>query len=55
MNHEPIVSHKGYRDDDYPPLPTSATRFWRRNPFGQFFRFLLLNYRIMRTVVSGYS
>jgi len=22
---------RGYYDESYPPLPTKATRFWRRN------------------------
>jgi hypothetical protein len=49
------TSHRGYVDEDYPPMPTKATRFWRSNLLWQAFRFFLLNYRIMRIVVKGHS
>ena len=34
----------------YPPVPTPSTVYWRTNVVGQFFRFLILNAKILRMV-----
>ena len=34
----------------YPPVPTPATVYWRTNVVWQFFRFLILNAKILRMV-----
>ncbi len=44
-----------YYDEAYPPLPTKATRYWRKNLLWQSFRFVLLNLKIMRIIVGGHS
>lgn len=46
---------KAYYDEAYPPVPSKTTRFWRKNPFWQLFRFVVLNIKIMRIVVGGHS
>jgi hypothetical protein len=46
---------RGYYEESYPPLPTKATKFWRKNLLKQTFRFLVLNLRIMRIIVGGHS
>ena len=46
---------KGYKDEAYPPVPTAATRFWRRCILWQMVRFFILNLKIMRIVVGGHS
>ncbi len=46
---------RGYKDEDYPPLPTRATRFWRKFFPWQIFRFFVLNLKIMRIVVGGHN
>lgn len=46
---------RAYKDEFYPPLPTKATRFWRKNFLYQFYKFWQLNYKIMRIVVKGHS
>lgn len=46
---------KGYYEEAYPPMPTRATRFFRKNIFLQFFRFIVLNLKIMRIIVGGHS
>ena len=46
---------RGYYDESYPPLPTRATRFWRRNLIWQAFRFVVLNLKMMRIIVGGHS
>jgi hypothetical protein len=46
---------RGYYEESYPPLPTKGTKFWRRNLLWQFWRFIVLNLKIMRIVVGGHS
>jgi hypothetical protein len=46
---------RGYYEESYPPLPTKATKFWRKNIFIQFIMFIILNLRIMRIIVGGHS
>lgn len=46
---------RGYYDESYPPLPTKATGFWRRNIIWQGWRFIVLNLKIMRIIVGGHS
>jgi hypothetical protein len=46
---------QAYRDEYYPPIPTKATKFWRTNLLYQFFKFVKLNFKIMRMVVKGHS
>lgn len=46
---------RGYNEESYPPIPTRATRFWRRNVLWQLWRFIVLNLKIMRIVVGGHS
>ena len=46
---------RAYKDEFYPPVPTGATKFWRRNFFYQFYKFWQLNFKIMRIVVKGHS
>ena len=44
-----------YSEEAYPPIPTKATRFWRKCVIWQLFRFVVLNLKIMRIVVGGHS
>jgi len=46
---------RGYYDESYPPIPTRATKFWRRSILKQIIMFFVLNLRIMRIVVGGHS
>ena len=46
---------RGYYDESYPPVPTKFTIFWRRNILWQFFRFIVLNIKMMRIIVGGHS
>ncbi len=46
---------RAYYDESYPPLPTKATLFWRRNILWQTWRFMVLNLKIMRIIVGGHS
>ncbi len=46
---------QAYTDESYPPFPTSSTLFWRRFMPWQFFRFIVLNLKIIRIVVGGHS
>lgn len=46
---------RAYYEESYPPLPSKATSFWRRNVIWQFFRFVVLNLKIMRIIVGGHS
>lgn len=44
-----------YREESYPPVPTKATRFWRKFFPWQVIRFFVLNLKIMRIVIGGHS
>lgn len=44
-----------YSEEYYPPQPTRATRFWRRNKLWQLVRFVILNFKILKIVVGGHS
>ncbi|MEN8225326.1 MAG: hypothetical protein ABFS05_08200 [Bacteroidota bacterium] len=44
-----------YKDEFYPPVPTEGTKRLRTNFLVQAFKFLHLNYKIMRIVVKGHS
>lgn len=44
-----------YKDEFYPPVPTAATKRLRTNILVQMYKFLRLNYKIMRIVVKGHS
>jgi len=46
---------KAYYDEAYPPVPSKATLYWRKNLVWQLFRFVVLNVKIMRIVVGGHS
>jgi hypothetical protein len=46
---------RGYYEESYPPLPTRATKYWRKSVIKQIFRFIVLNLRIMRIIVGGHS
>lgn len=46
---------RAYYDEAYPPIPTKATRFWRRSILWQLVRFFVLNLKIMRIIVGGHS
>ena len=46
---------KANRDEFYPPIPTSGTKFWRTNYIYQLFKFFRLNLKIMSIVVKGHS
>ncbi len=46
---------KGYKDEAYPPIPTRATRFWRKAFLWQVVRFFVLNLKIVRIVVGGHN
>jgi hypothetical protein len=39
-----------YEQSYYPPVPTKWTQFFRTNLLWQFFRFLVLNIKILRMV-----
>ena len=49
------LNPRGYYDEAYPPMPTKATRFWRKEIFWQTYRFIVLNVKIIRIVVLGHS
>lgn len=53
MTEEKVI--RVYKDELYPPVPTSRTRRMRTNLFVQAYKFLHLNYKIMRIVVKGHS
>ncbi len=44
-----------YKDEFYPPVPTAFTKRMRTNIPIQLYKFLRLNYKIMRIVVKGHS
>ncbi len=46
---------KGYYEEAYPPFPSKATLHWRKNPFWQFYRFIVLNIKMIRIVAGGHS
>ncbi len=46
---------RNYKDEFYPPVPTSGTKFWRSCVVYQIYTFFKLNYKIMRMVVKGHS
>jgi len=46
---------KGYYEEAYPPLPTRTTRNLRKNLFFQFYRFIVLNLKMMRIIIGGHS
>jgi hypothetical protein len=46
---------RAYYDEAYPPLPTEATKFWRKSFIWQLVRFAVLNLKMMRIVVLGHS
>ena len=46
---------RAYKDEFYPPLPTKTTKRLRTNLFVQAYKFLHLNFKIMRIVVKGHS
>ena len=46
---------KAYSSSSYSTLPIRTTRFFRKCVIWQFFRFLVLNIKIMRIIVGGHS
>jgi len=46
---------KVYYDEAYPPVPLGFVRFMRKCIIWQLFRFLVLNYKVMRIVAFGHS
>jgi len=48
-------NYSKYSEQYYPPTPTAKTLFWRRFLPFQAWRFLVLNWRIIKIVVRGHS
>ncbi len=46
---------RGYYEEAYPPMPTKTTMFWRKAIFWQFYRFIVLNLKMIRIVALGHS
>lgn len=46
---------ESYSSSSYSTLPTRKTRFFRKCVIWQFFRFAVLNLKIMRIIVGGHS
>ncbi len=46
---------RGYYEESYPPIPTKATRYWRKNLIYQLIRFFVLNLKMIRIVAGGHS
>ncbi|MBN1108733.1 MAG: hypothetical protein JXR66_11975 [Bacteroidales bacterium] len=46
---------RGYNEESYPPMPTRATKYWRKSLIKQIIMFFVLNLRIMRIIVGGHS
>ena len=44
-----------YSEQYYPPTPNNFTLFLRRSVIVQLFRFLVLNYKIIKIVLKGHS
>lgn len=49
------TSTRGYTQDDYSPMPTKATLFWRNFVLWQAVRFVVLNLKILKIVAKGHS
>jgi hypothetical protein len=47
--------NKRYSEQYYPPTPIKSTLFWRRNILFQMWRFVILNFKIIKIVVRGHS
>ncbi len=45
-----MAIRRPYEQSYYPPVPTGLTKFFRTNLVWQFFRFVMLNLRILRMV-----
>ncbi|MBI2418649.1 MAG: hypothetical protein HYV28_12260 [Ignavibacteriales bacterium] len=45
-----METRKPYEQTYYPPVPTKLTKFFRTNIFYQFFRFVVLNIKMLRMV-----
>ena len=45
----------GPKEISSPPMPTTATRFWRKFFPWQIVRFFVLNLKIMRIIIGGHS
>jgi len=52
---DPTRRTTAYSLESYPPMPTKLTLFFRRCIIYQFFRFIILNIKILRIVVGGHS
>lgn len=46
---------KVYYEESYPPVPTNSVKFWRKNFLWQFYRFIVLNYKVMKIVAFGHN
>jgi hypothetical protein len=44
------MERKPYEQNYYPPVPTSFTKGMRTNLIWQFFRFLVINFKMLRMV-----
>lgn len=46
---------KVYYEESYPPVPTKSVKFWRSCMLWQFYRFIILNYKVMKIVAFGHN
>ncbi|MBN8704241.1 MAG: hypothetical protein LCH54_10125 [Bacteroidetes bacterium] len=46
---------KGYKEEDYPPVPTGLNKFFRTFWPWQMIRFVVLNLKVMKIVIGGHS
>lgn len=50
-----MAKNRGYTPEYYGPKPTKSTLFWRSFIPWQMWRFVVLNWKVIRIVVMGHS
>jgi hypothetical protein len=50
----PARNKEPYQQAYYPPVPTGFTRFMRINPVWQFFRFWIINFKILKLLLKSH-
>ena len=45
-----METRKPYSQNYYPPIPTGTTKYFRTNLLWQFYRFVIINLKILRMV-----
>ncbi len=54
MLEKKVINTRAYKQDYFPPIPTATTKFFRSCAIWQFFRFVIINLKMIKVVSKSH-